>query len=76
MRFSFDLVDDQKVSARLLDKAGKTVLSFTEGKVMEEGENSIEIRIPSGSPAGIYILEIATDQGYKQTIELTKVGEK
>ncbi len=76
VRFSFDLVDDQKVSARLLDKAGKAVLSFTEGKVMEEGENSIEIRIPSGSPAGIYILEIATDQGYKQTIELTKVGEK
>ncbi|MBE2287935.1 MAG: hypothetical protein IAE95_00175, partial [Chitinophagaceae bacterium] len=46
VRFSFDLVDDQKVSARLLDKAGKPVVSFAEGKVMEEGENSLEVKIP------------------------------
>ncbi len=76
VRFSFDLVDDQKVSARLLDKAGKLVASFADGKVMEEGENNLEIRIPSGSPAGTHTLEITTDQGYKQTIELTKVSEK
>ena len=73
--FAFDLVDDQKVSVRLLDKAGKSVLSFAESKAMEEGENNIEVRFPAGTPAGIYTLEIATDQGYKQLIELTKAGE-
>lgn len=76
IRFSFDLVDDQKVSARLLDKAGKPVVVFADGKLLEEGENSLEIKIPPTSPAGVYTLEISTEQGYKQTIELTKAGER
>ncbi len=76
VRFSFDLVDDQKVSARLLDRAGRSVAAFVDGKLMEEGENNLEVKIPFTSPAGVYTLEISTEQGYRQTIELTKAGEK
>ncbi len=71
--FSFDLIDDQTVSTRLLDLSGKVVSVISENVAMTEGENTVTIPFPATARPGRYFAEITTSQGYKQLIEVTKL---
>jgi hypothetical protein len=70
--FSFELIDDQKVTISLMDMTGKEIKRLTDNKMLEEGEHKIQVEFPSFASPGNYLLRLVTDGGYKISVVLTK----
>lgn len=71
--FSFELIDEQKVTISLMDMKGKEIKKITDNNLMEEGEHTIKVEFPSFTSAGNYVLRLVTDGGYKISVVLTKI---
>lgn len=71
--FSFELIDDQKVTISLMDMTGKEIKKLTDNKMLEEGEHKIQVEFPSFAQPGNYLLRLVTDGGYKISVVLTKI---
>jgi uncharacterized delta-60 repeat protein len=71
--FSFELIDDQKVTISLMDMTGKEINRLTDNKMLEEGEHKIQVEFPSFVQPGNYLLRLVTDGGYKISVVLTKI---
>jgi uncharacterized delta-60 repeat protein len=70
--FSFELIDDQKVTISLMYMTGKEIKRLTDNKMLEEGEHKIQVEFPSFASPGNYLLRLVTDGGYKISVVLTK----
>jgi len=70
--FTYDLIDEQKVTIKLLDEGGKEVSTIVKDIEAIDGENTVTINFPPTAKPGYYSVVITTAQGYKQTIEVVK----
>jgi uncharacterized delta-60 repeat protein len=70
--FSFDLIDEAKITVKLTDQAGKEISTIMNNAPYTDGEHSLAVTLPATLKRGYYQLQITTADGYMQTIELVK----
>jgi uncharacterized delta-60 repeat protein len=71
--FTFDLIEDLNISAKLLDKSGNEIFTLINNELYKEGENKLLFNLPLNTKPGKYLVVISSDVGYKVTVEITKV---
>ncbi len=71
--FSFDLIDEQKVTVKLLESNDKEVATIINNELFKDGENAVTINLPPAAKPGNYWVVITTAEGYKQIIEVAKL---
>ncbi|MCF8450856.1 MAG: hypothetical protein K9G49_13370 [Taibaiella sp.] len=71
--FTFDLIEDLNISAKLLDKSGNEIFTLINKDLYKEGENKLLFNLPLNTKPGKYLVVISSDVGYKVTVEITKV---
>lgn len=69
--FSYELIDEQKVTVRIRDAAGKEIAMPVNGELKTDGEHTLNVRVPVRSPRAFYEMELTTSEGYRQVVEIT-----
>ena len=70
---TYELIDDQKVTIKLRDAAGKELWSAQGAPAAEDGEYTASVPMPArGATRAFYEIELTTAEGYKQVVEVTR----
>lgn len=70
---TYELIDDQKVTLRLRDAAGKELWTAPGAPAGEDGEFIARVAMPARAAArAFYEIEISTAEGYRQVVEVTR----
>ncbi|MCB0526415.1 MAG: T9SS type A sorting domain-containing protein, partial [Saprospiraceae bacterium] len=59
----YDLKEDQLISIRLLDIAGKPIKVFVQDQIQAAGSNQQTIMLPDSLPSGLYLILISSPKG-------------
>ncbi|MBX2907530.1 MAG: hypothetical protein KF744_15905 [Taibaiella sp.] len=70
---TYEMIDDQKVTIKLRDAAGKELWTAPGAPASEDGEYVARIPMPARTAArAFYEIELTTAEGYKQVVEVTR----
>jgi len=70
---TYELIDDQKVTVKLRDAAGKELWSAPGTAAGEDGEYIVRVPMPARTASrAFYEIEISTAEGYRQVVEVTR----
>jgi uncharacterized delta-60 repeat protein len=70
---TYEMIDDQKVTIRLRDAAGKELWTAPGTPASEDGEYVARIPMPARTASrAFYEIELTTAEGYKQVVEVTR----